>query len=60
MQISRKAFAFYIKDGSAIFTAWVLTGIYLQLLCDCVCLVVTEGFLRYGSAAGSEGAPFVY
>lgn len=52
--------AFYTKDSNAIFTAQVMTGIYLQLLCDSVYLVVTEHFLRYVGVAGSGGAPFVY
>lgn len=52
--------AFYTKDSNAICPAQVLTGIYLQLLCDSVCLVVNEHFSRYVGVAGSGGAPYVY
>lgn len=50
----------YTKDSNAIFTAQVLTGIYLELLCDSVCVVVNEHFSRYAGAAASGGAALVY
>lgn len=61
MQISKNTeeSLWHFPQSDAIFTAQVLTAIYLQLLCDALCLVVNEHCSRYVGVAGSGGAPFV-